>query len=119
MSERTRALEGRVAEARRHSVVIEGESVPSMLQQIGCAGFEEKTRREPHLSGRFKEIGGPGHWRGVEERGNEVEGQKDLMGVMCSSKCSVRISTGRHSQQDQFVWKQPQNVPGAMERSRR
>ena len=62
-------------------MMIEGESVPSMLQQIGCAGFEEKTRGEPHLSGRFKEIGGPGHWRGVEERGNEVEGQKDLMGV--------------------------------------
>jgi hypothetical protein len=52
-----------------------------MLQQIGCAGFEEKTRGELYLSGRFKRIEGLGHWRSVEECGNEVEGQKDLMGV--------------------------------------
>jgi hypothetical protein len=55
--------------------------VPSMLQQIGCAGFEEKTRGELYLSGRFKGIEGLRHWRSVEECGNEVEGQKDLMGV--------------------------------------
>jgi hypothetical protein len=52
-----------------------------MLQQIGCSGFEEKTSGELYLSGRFKGIEGLGHWRSVEERGNEVEGQKYLKGV--------------------------------------
>jgi hypothetical protein len=55
--------------------------VPSMLQQIGCAEFEEKTRGELYLFGGFKWIEGLEHWRSVEERGNKVVVQKYLKGV--------------------------------------